>query len=223
VDEMQESQINKKKRLKLARKLFLELLNKKDTYPKNVANELSADLQLCEDKLSDTKPILKDLQDKKYEVEHIYDIYTPNGKSSATQKQNDDWKANKTLFVDGDNNFVYIDGVQTPVLSKRKVLYNTLICLLKKRGSTMTEKIYDELYELYSGKIWMKKIKEPNLKDKENYVGTQMDRLNKIFFNKAQFENRDGQWHLDKYYTKDEFYKEREKLDFVLAERKMSI
>jgi hypothetical protein len=56
---MAESQINEEKRLKLAKQLFSELLDKSDEYPQEVIDELNMDMRFCKGKLITTKPKLE--------------------------------------------------------------------------------------------------------------------------------------------------------------------
>jgi hypothetical protein len=215
---MVESQINEEKRLNLAKKLFSELLDKKEEYPLEVVNELNADLQFCEEELSDVKPISEDVQDGKYKVELIYDIWTPSGKNEATQKQIDDWKENKSLFVDDDKCFVYVKGVKNIEIMKNETLYVFLKYLLKNKGSAKPIDIYE--YSIKVREIY-KDIIEDEV-DFKNIISSQKRRLLKLFKNKARIKWRFGKYHLENYYLDERKYLE-EPLDFILAKEKLRL
>lgn len=214
---MTETQTNQEKRLKLAKDLFSELLDKSDKYPQEVIDELNMDVRFCEGKLSDIKPISEDVKDKKNKEELIYDIWTPSGKSEATQKQIDDWKKNKPLFVDDDKCIVFIKGVKNIEIMKNDALYIFLKYLLKNKGSARPVDIYE--YSIKVRDISEDSEEEP--RDFKTIISSQKRRLVKIFENKVNIKWRVGKYHLENYYLDERKYIE-EPLDFVLASEKLS-
>jgi hypothetical protein len=145
-----------------------------------------------------------------------YYVWTPNGKSEATQQQIDNWKNNKTLLVDDDKCVVYIKGVKNIEIMKNEALYVFLKYLLKNKGSARPIDIYE--YSLKERALSEKGSKE--VEDIKNIISSQKQRLVKLFKNRANIKWRFGKYHLENYYLDERKYLE-EPLDFILAKEKL--
>jgi tetratricopeptide (TPR) repeat protein len=134
-------------------------------------------------------------------IKQTYNIWTTNGKESATQKEVDNYRRKSLLFVDDDKGLAYTKGRLITALQKSPQSYNILVCMLEGRGSATPKNIFEKIYP-------DKKIKK--LSEMKKRITTPIHRLEN---NLKNLGLGSVEFRGFRYYLEEEF-------DFVMTRKK---